>query len=551
MKIIKFLLRFSKGTAGLAIAAGAISGASSAVLLAVVSSLLTGKVPPAARLWTFVGVCLLVPASRIASELLLAHLGQGTILQLRGELSRRLLSVPLRRLEELGAHRLLAVLSEDVASVGNAVALVPGICVSAAITLGGLIFLGLLSWRSLAVVLAFVAVGCAGYQLPAIRAMAFVRKARNLHDELYRHLRALTDGVKELKMHARRREAFFSRELVATAADFRQANETAIRIYTYAANWGQLVLFAVIGWLLFGMPGAGGVDRSVVVGYTLTLLFLINPISFILTSAPVFSRGNIGLNRVERLGVDLSGDTLDAVRDLEVPPRRSWRRLELSGITHTYRRERDDMDFVLGPIDLALVPGELVFLVGANGSGKTTLVKLLVGLYQPDLGAIRLDGKAVNEEGRDAYRQNFAVVFSDFHLFQNLLGLERPELDAEARGYLAALHLQHKVRVEEGRLSTTELSQGQRKRLALLTAFLEDRPIYVFDEWAADQDPVFKEIFYHQLLPALKARGKTAIVVTHDDRYYDACDRIVKLEDGRIASDTCTPVDVIPLRIRD
>jgi putative ATP-binding cassette transporter len=283
----------------------------------------------------------------------------------------------------------------------------------------------------------------------------------------------------------------------------------------------------------------------------LTLLFLINPISFILTSAPVFSRGNIGLNRVERLGVDLSGDTLDAVRDLEVPPRRSWRRLELSGVTHTYRRERDDMDFVLGPIDLALVPGELVFLVGANGSGKTTLVKLLVGLYQPDLGAIRLDGKAVNEEGRDAYRQNFAVVFSDFHLFQNLLGLERPELDAEARGYLAALHLQHKVLVEEGRLSTTELSQGQRKRLALLTAFLEDRPIYVFDEWAADQDPVFKEIFYHQLLPALKARGKTAIVVTHDDRYYDACDRIVKLEDGRIASDTCTPVDVIPLRIRD
>jgi putative ATP-binding cassette transporter len=551
MKIIRFLLRFSKGTAGLAIVAGAISGASSALLLALVSSLLTARVPPAARLWTFVAVCLLVPASRIASELLLAHLGQGTILQLRGELSRRLLSVPLRRLEELGPHRLLAVLSEDVASVGNAVALVPGICVSAAITLGGLIYLGLLSWRSLAVALAFVAIGCAGYQLPAIRAMAFIRKARALHDELYRHLRALTDGLKELKMHGRRREAFFSRELLATAADFRDANETAIRIYTYAANWGQLVLFAVIGWLLFGMPGAGGVDRSVVVGYTLTLLFLINPISFILTSAPVFSRGNVGLDRVEKLGVDLSGDSLDPVPELEAPPRRSWRRLELFGITHTYRREGDDMDFVLGPIDLALVPGELVFLAGANGSGKTTLVKLLIGLYLPDLGEIRLDGKAVDEAGRDAYRQNFAVVFSDFHLFQNLLGLDRPELDAEAHEYLAALHLQHKVRVEEGRLSTTELSQGQRKRLALLTAFLEDRPIYVFDEWAADQDPMFKEIFYRQLLPALKARGKTALVVTHDDRYYEVCDRLVKLEDGRIASDTWNQADVIPLRIRD
>jgi putative ATP-binding cassette transporter len=70
-----------------------------------------------------------------------------------------------------------------------------------------------------------------------------------------------------------------------------------------------------------------------------------------------------------------------------------------------------------------------------------------------------------------------------------------------------------------------------------LTAYLEDRPIYVFDEWAADQDPQFKEIFYFELLARLKAAGKTAIVISHDDRYYHVADRVVKLNYGLIEFD--------------
>jgi putative ATP-binding cassette transporter len=539
MRIIRFLLRYSRSTLALAVGAGAVSGASSAVLLALVSYLLAAKRSPAVWLWPFGGLCLLSPVSRIASELLLAHLGQGTILKLRTDLSRRLLSMPYRVLEELGAHRLLAVLSEDVASIGNAVALVPGVCVSAAITLSGVIYLGVLSWRTLGLALAFVALGVAGYQLSVLRALAYIRTARGLHDELYRHLRALTDGMKELKMHGGRREAFLTAELHATAADFRSNNEAALRIYTLASNWGQTMLLVVTGWLLFSLPGAGGIPRPVVIGYILTLLFLINPISQMLTSAPVFSRGNVGLDRLDKLGIDLASEPPEAATGLPAAPR-PWHRLELCGVTHAYHREGEDTEFVLGPIDLALDAGEQVFVVGGNGSGKTTLIKILVGLYVPDSGEIRLDGERVDDAQREAYRQNFSVVFADFHLFRGLLGLERPELEAEARQYLEVLRLQDKVRVAGGRLSTTELSQGQRKRLALLTAFLEDRPIYVFDEWAADQDPVYKEFFYRQLLPQLKARGKTAVVVTHDDRYYDVADRLIKLENGRVLSDTRT-----------
>ena len=214
-----------------------------------------------------------------------------------------------------------------------------------------------------------------------------------------------------------------------------------------------------------------------------------------------------------------------------------WGRLELRGVTHTYRRENEEESFLLGPIDLALRPGELVFLVGGNGSGKTTLAKLILGLYAPEAGEVRLAGEAIGDDNREQYREHFSAVFSDFFVFEKLLGLDAEALDDVARGYLRRLLLEQKVQVRDGVLSTIDLSTGQRKRLALMTAYLEDRPIYLFDEWAADQDPVFKEVFYLALLPELKERGKTVFVISHDDHYFHVADRILKLDYGKIESD--------------
>src|SRR6185369_2296345 len=142
---------------------------------------------------------------------------------------------------------------------------------------------------------------------------------------------------------------------------------------------------------------------------------------------------------------------------------------------------------------------------------------------------------------REQFRQLFSVVFSDFFLFETMLGLGDIDVDSRARQYIELLQLQHKVEVKDGKLSTLDLSQGQRKRLALLTAYLEDRTFYVFDEWAADQDPFFKEIFYLQLLPELKARGKTVLVISHDERYYYVADRFVKFDYGMIVLDETQP----------
>ncbi|HEY9804955.1 MAG TPA: ATP-binding cassette domain-containing protein, partial [Candidatus Obscuribacterales bacterium] len=207
-------------------------------------------------------------------------------------------------------------------------------------------------------------------------------------------------------------------------------------------------------------------------------------------------------------------------------------------VTHAYRGDREEDGFTLGPLTLSFQPGEVVFLIGGNGSGKSTLAKLITGLYSPEAGELTLDGQLITEANREWYRQHFSVVFADFYLFDRLLGLgDRVELDPQAKDYLIQLHLDHKVRVEGGTLSTTTLSQGQRKRLALLTAYLEDRPIYLFDEWASDQDPIFKEIFYTQLLPELKQRGKAVLVISHDDHYFHLADRIVKLDYGKLEYD--------------
>jgi putative ATP-binding cassette transporter len=177
----------------------------------------------------------------------------------------------------------------------------------------------------------------------------------------------------------------------------------------------------------------------------------------------------------------------------------------------------------------------VVFLVGGNGSGKTTLAMLLTGLYTPETGTVLIDGQPlIDDTDRAAYRQCFAAVFSDFHLFEELPGSDDPAMEDRARHYIRLLRMDHKVDVHAGRLTTIALSTGQRKRLALVSAWLEDRPVYLFDEWAADQDPAFKAVFYNTLLPDLKARGKAVIVISHDDAYFHVADRIIKLVDGQI-----------------
>ena len=538
MKLFLFFLHYSRRATILAIIAGIISGATSTGMLAVINASLRRNGPSTGTLiWIFVALCLLLPLARFTSEWLLIRLGQGSLLELRMRLCRQILATPLRRLEEFGASRLMSSLTDDIPTITNALLAIPLICINTAVVIGGLIYLGWLSWPVLLMVLVFMAVGIATYQLPVIKAIKFIHAAREHTEALFRHFRALTEGTKELKLHRRRREVFAEDVLKTSATAFRRENVKAATIYSAAASWGQTLGFVVVGLLVFALPSWYAFDLQVMTGYVLVLLFVITPLQVVMNTLPNLSRANIAVARVEELGLSLTKFANEEKTSPHNDLPATWDSLELREVMHNYPSEEKDEGFMLGPIDLTLRPGELVFFTGGNGSGKTTLAKLLLGLYAPESGEIRLNGIPITDENRDHYRQMFTAVFSDFYLFDSLLGIESPQVDEQALEYLKQLQLTQKVQVNDGVLSTTNLSQGQRKRLALLTAYLEDRPIYLFDEWAADQDPLYKQVFYYELLPELKARDKTVLVISHDDRFYEVADRIIKLDYGKIVYD--------------
>ena len=538
--LIRFLLRNTPAVKhaslmiGLIILMGVISGGSNAALLAMINHLLSTAAPSSNLFIIFFALCIILPITRFASEAMLITLSSKAVLDLRTRLSRQILSAPLRRLEEVGPHRMLATLTEDIPTIGGTFVNIPILCLHISIVLGCLVYLWVLSWQFFLGVIGFMIVGTLSYQIPLRRGMRAFIVVREEWDKLFKHFEAVTSGVKELKLHHDRREAFLTKALYPTGASLRRHAIIGRLNFVGADCWGQSLFFILIGLILFTAHSRSGINVQTLIGYTLVLLYMMNPLQMILTIIPSFANASVSMRKVEKLGLNLdeSDRSEEIVKQLQADA--SWKSLELVGVTHTYHREGEASGFLLGPIDLTLEPGELLFITGGNGSGKTTLAKLLLSLYIPEEGEIYLDGKVVTDETREQYRQLFSVVFSDFYLFESLFGLDSVQLDENARKYLLQLQLDNKVKVEAGALSTIELSQGQRKRLALLTAYLEDRPIYLFDEWAADQDPLFKEIFYHQLLPELKARGKALIVISHDDRYYHVADHVIKLDSGKL-----------------
>ena len=289
-----------------------------------------------------------------------------------------------------------------------------------------------------------------------------------------------------------------------------------------------------MGLILFVIAAALQLPRDAMVSYLLVTMFLSRPMQSLMRQIPELLRGDVALNKIRTLNLSMEGP-----QDREQPPcferpAASDARLDLSNVSYTYRSELAP-SVPQGPGAPPPKAGQITFIVGGNGSGKSTLAKLITGLYPPASGSLVLNGEKIGHDNIEWFRQNCSAVFADYHLFEDYLGFDRPGIDDEVRHYLHRLQIAHKVTVHDGRLSTVALSQGQRKRLALLTALLEDRPIYLFDEWAADQEPRFREVFYTELLTDLKNRGKTVIVITHDDRYFHCADRLVKLDFGQIA----------------
>jgi putative pyoverdin transport system ATP-binding/permease protein len=534
MQVIWFLIKSSWVAMAIAITTGLISGISSAGLIAIVNTSLNSN-NPASWIKIFLGIATISITTGIISRFVLIDLAQTSVYNVRIQLSRLILTAPFQKLEQLGASKLLATLTDDVTSLSNSISIIPFLCIDLAIITSCLVYLAYLSSSVFVVTIVLITIALVLIQFMILQANQLFRGARAENDRLLQLFRSITDGIKELKLNWQRRQEFIDLDLKESAGISRDRNIRALQIFSVAATFGQLIFFAIMGILIFIMPKYIQLTPAMLSGYVLTLTYLMSPFANMLEQLPALLRASVAISKIESMGLILA-EQIEIVNPPSIASPQVTS-LELDNINHTY--QGDEQNFHLGSIDLKFNTDRLIFIVGGNGSGKSTLARLLTGLYIPEIGEIRLNGETIDNDNREWYRQHFSVVFGDFFLFDKLLGTGKDyaELDAEAQGYLQLLQIEHKVQIKDGVLSTTNLSQGQRKRLALLTAYLEDRPIFLFDEWAADQDPVFRDIFYHQLLPDLKKRGKLVFAISHDDRYFHLADRVIKLDYGKVESD--------------
>lgn len=536
MELLVLLARRSWRALLIACLTGLACGLAAAGLIAVINDGLAnfGQLQ-ATHALAFIGLTLLVILSRIVADISLLELGQTAVNDLRLHLSGKLVDTPYRRLQTLGRHRLLAMLTDDTQTISQAVEQVPILLVNLCILIACLGYLGWLSLPLLALTALLMVLGSVAFHWPHTRALGAIGRSRELKDQLFHQYRTLTDGTKELQLNQHRRRQFFERLLHPTSLKYKKNFIKGMSLYALVLNWGNGIFYLLIGVALYVGPRLIELDATLVTGFILAILYMITPLSELLNALPSLARASVALNKIKALEGEL-----EAAGGAEpAPPAAEVSTLVCEAASHTYFREREDGHFILGPFDLSLRAGELVFVTGGNGSGKTTLALMLTGLYEPEGGDVVLNGSISSASENHCFRQHFAAVFTDFCLFEHLLDSDDPALIQRAEEYLAHLQLDHKVTIDDGRLSTLELSTGQRKRLALLAAYLDDRPCYLFDEWAADQDPLFKRFFYEKILPDLKRLGKLVIVITHDDAYFHLADRLIKVDQGQVIE---TPV---------
>ena len=538
MPFFLYLFRSSKALVGVVALAGLLSGGFSAGLIAVINSALHTTSSTYNLLLLSFAFCFLGKlGTYMISKICIIRFSQEKIKELRHRLAEMVIRTPLGRLEELGQHRIFEVLTGDVQALGSAILALPNVTINAAVVLGCSAYLLWLSPVSFLGIIMLVAVGSFGYKLLRDRAWRSIYNSREERDQLFKIFRNLTEGIKELKMSFVRVKHFFSSNLHDTTQALVKHNVRAANQYLIVECWSQFLFYLMIGYLLFFSPTLSTMPTETLTGFIFAVLYMMNPLLTLIGSLPKFVAGQVSLKKIEELGETLTESSSKEYGSFREVIPLSFESLEFKDVVFSYpSKVGSEGLFQLGPFDFSLKPGELVFIIGGNGSGKSTFVKLLTGLYFPQRGKVLLNERNVALEDMEAYRGLFSVVFSPSFVFEHLFGEGGADIDNRANSFLQQLHLENKIHVENGKLSTIDVSQGQRKRLAMLSALLENHAIFVFDEWAADQDPHYKKIFYTELLPNLKKQGKAIVVITHDDRYFSLGDRIVKFDYGQIVS---------------
>jgi len=475
----------------------------------------------------FLGLLLLLMAVTLGSQLALTALGHHFVFRLRSEFIKRILDTQVERIEQLGSASLLAGLTSDVRAITIAFVRLPELVQGIILTFGSAAYLAWLSSKMLAVTALWIVITIWGGFLLVSRVYKHMAVLRETEDKLYNDYQTVLEGRKELTLNRERAEHIFNHLYIPDAHEYRHHIIRADTFHLSAVNWSNIMMLGAIGLVFWMANSLGWADTNVAATYSLTLLFLRTPLLSAVGALPTLLSAQVAFNKLKKF--DLAPFKAEFPRPQAFP---NWQTLELRNVTFRYQ----DNAFSVGPINLTIHRGELLFLTGGNGSGKSTLAMLLTGLYQPQAGEILLDGKALRAEKPEDYRKLFSAVFTDVWLFDRLLGPEGQQADpALVEKWLSHLQMSHKLELQDGKILNLKLSKGQKKRVALLLALAEERDIILLDEWAADQDPHFRREFYQVLLPLMQAMGKTIFAISHDDHYFIHADRLLEMRDGKLS----------------
>lgn len=482
----------------------------------------------------FFTMCVMILSAKAVSVILVNNIAKEATGELRLTIATRIGGMSTDGMESVGVARLLNVLIDDVNMVAGAATAIPMMIVSAVTLAGMLVYLATLNMTAFLVGAAAIAVGVTMFQVPMSMSTRFYERARDLRDVLQEGVRGLITGVYELKLNRGKASRHLHDELALPQRESVRLEKIGDAMIHLAGTASDMLSFFIIGLMVYVLPRYVNLPPEQSYGIVMAMLYAAGPVAAILAVTRQLQMGRVAIARIAQLG----GHAEHAGDDQGAPWLAGWRRFGVRAAGYRYLQQGNggDNGFELAPATLEFQRGQINFIVGGNGSGKSTLSKLMSLHYRPAAGEVYFDDVTVDASNLTAARTRIAVIFSNYYLFRKLYRPLTPADVDKINGWLDALGLRGKTELIDGQFTTTRLSDGQRRRLALLVALLEDKDIYVFDEWAADQDPAFKQIFYRDILQDMKRNNKLVIVITHDDRYFDCADRVIFMDSGKITA---------------
>lgn len=466
------------------------------------------------------------------SSSIIEQIVHGIRVRLTGKIRR----AELVDLDAIGKAEIYNRMTQQTSEISQSAGVIIAALQSAIMVSFSVLYLATLSLWAFALTILIVVIGISIYLSKEKFIIQFIYKTNASEVKLLTSITHLLDGFKEVKL-SKDRSNDLANHISSVASEVRGHRVQTERLYNWNYIFAQSFFYVLVAVMVFILPRFIEVYADSVTEIEAVILFIIGPLSTVVSGFPAYTKANIAvldINDLEKNLDHLNGrpHQFDETVQKHIA---AFSTVSLQSVEFSYYDVQKDALFKTGPIELTLKKGETLFIVGGNGSGKSTLLKLLTGLYTPEKGKIKVDNTVICPENVQEYRELFSAIFSDFHLFDRLYGINDWSKD-QIDSLIKEFQLEDKTSFKDGVFTNLNLSTGQKKRIAMIVALLENRPICVFDEWAADQDPEFRRYFYYELIPKLKQTGKTIIIVSHDDQYFNTADRIMKMDYGQLSA---------------